>query len=250
MPARFADGRHEAILTGLRAAGLELVSAPDGAEVLVTWNRHVARVEAAAKACEARGGRVVVCEEAYTRRLVAGPHVALALDGHNGAGRWFPGGPARWARLGLTLAPWRRSGGHVLVCAARGMGAPGLREPAGWAEDVCRRLRRSTDREIRLRRHPGKGYRRRPLALDLEDAWAVVVWASNCATEALVSGVPVFFEAPQIVTAGAAERGIAGLERTARPERLPVFERLAWAQWTLEEIARGEPFRHLLRERR
>lgn len=246
MPERFADGRHEAFAAGLAAMGLELVARPERADVLVTWNRHRPDVQRAALACTARGGRVVVCEEAYTRRLVEGAHFAMALDGHNGAGRWFPDGPERWRRLGVTLAPWTRRGRHVLVCASRGLGAPELRQPAGWAEDLCRRLERLTRRPIRLRRHPGKGCGQEPLERDLEGAWAVVVWGSNAATQALVAGIPVFFEGPAIITAGAAERGITGIEMPARPPRQPVFERLAWAQWRLDEIARGDPYRHLL----
>ena len=246
VPDRFSDRRHEAFAAGLRAAGLRDVERPEGAEALVTWNRHRAEVQRAALACEARGGQVVVCEEAYTRRLVQGPHFAMALGAHNGAGRWFPRGPERWQRLGLRLQPWRRRGRHVLVCSSRGMGAPGLREPAGWGEDVCRRLRPMTRRPVRLRRHPGKDYAARPLERDLDDAWAMVVWGSNAATQALVEGVPVFFEGPALATAGAAERGIAGIEMPARPDRRAVFERLAWAQWSLAEIAAGDPFRHLL----
>ena len=29
-------------------------------------------------------------------------------------------------------------------------------------------------------------------------------------------------------------------------DRLPAFHRLAWAQWTVDEISTGAPFRHLL----
>ena len=246
MPPRFADGRHEAILAGLKSAGLELAGAAERADVLVTWNLHRPDVQREAAACEARGGAVVVCEEAYTRRLSADRRIAVALHGHNGSGSWYPDGPARWRGLGLEIAPWRRGGDVILVCASRGMGSPLMREPGGWADMVRRRLQAMTPRPVRLRRHPGRQTAIDPLARDLADAWAVVVWASNCATEALLAGVPVFYAAPHIITAGAAERGLAGIARPSFPERLPVFERLAWAQWSLEEVAAGEPFRHLL----
>lgn len=171
----------------------------------------------------------------------------MALGGHNGTGTWPAGGAERWERLRIALKPWRKDGRHVLVCAARGMGSPEMREPRGWADDVCRRLARVTDRPVALRRHPGKAYAERPLLRDLAGAWAVVVWGSNCATHALVEGVPVFYEAPHLITAGAAERGIATVERPRYPDRLPTFHRLAWAQWTLDEIRQGVPFGHLLR---
>ena len=249
VPPRFADGRHGGILAGLKSAGLELVGAAERADVLVTWNLHRPDVQRQAAACEARGGAVVVCEEAYTRRLVPEKHMAVALHGHNGSGSWYPGGPERWRRLGLEIAPWRRDGEAILVCASRGMGSPLMREPRGWADKVCRRLQAMTRRPLRLRRHPGKQAANHPLVRDLAGVWAVVVWASNCATEALLAGVPVFYAAPHIITAGAAEHGLDGIERPAYPDRLPVFERLAWAQWSLEEVAAGEPFRHLLRRR-
>lgn len=247
VPPRFADGRHEAISAGLQRAGLTLCEEPATADVLVTWNLHRADAQRAAEACEARGGAVVVCEEAYTRRLIDKKHFAMALHGHNGSGTWLPGRPERFEALGLSLKPWRKSGESILVCTSRGMGSVAMREPRGWAEDVSRRLRALTDRPIAVRRHPGKKYEARPLAEDLAEAWAVVVWASNCATEALASGVPVFYEAPHIITAGAAERGIAGIEQPNFPDRRPAFDRLAWAQWTMDEIAEGEPFSHLLR---
>ena len=249
VPERFADGRHEAIRAGLRRAGLTACDAPQAADLLVTWNLHRAAVRQAAAACEARGGRVIVCEEGYTRRLVERPQIAMALGGHNGSGVWYPAGPERLRRLGLRLAPWQRGGESILVCASRGMGSAAMREPPGWLADVCGRLRRLTERPLRVRGHPGKAYAERPLQRDLAGCWAVVVWASNSATEALARGLPVFYEAPQIITAGAAERGLARIERPSYPDRQPVFERLAWAQWSLEEVAAGDPFRHLLLRR-
>lgn len=235
---------------GLEAVGFRVTQQIDDVvaadDAVVTWNAHTAVAAAGLRRARAAGAMAIVAEEAYTRRLWPAPHFALALDGHNGSGRWFPNGPERWASTGIKLNQWRKDGTHILVSAARGMGSPAMREPRGWADDVVRRLAQVSDRPVRLRRHPGKRYADRPLEADLAGAWAVVVWASNCATHALVAGIPVFYEAPHIITSGAAERGIAGIERPAYPERLPVFERLAWAQWTMEEIRAGAPFRHLL----
>lgn len=253
IPPRFEDGRHKAVSAGLQACGYladhafsARASRLFSNDVVVTWNAHTAMAAEGLRLAEAAGAAAIVAEEAYTRRLWPEKHFALALDGHNGSGRWFPGGAGRWTKMGIALKPWRKDGKHILVCAARGMGAPAMREPRGWADDVVRRLAQATARPVRLRRHPGKRYADRPLEDDLAGAWAVVVWASNCATHALVAGIPVFFEAPHIITAGAAERGIKRIERPAYPERLPVFERLAWAQWTMDEIRAGGPFQHLL----
>ena len=253
VPQRFADGRHDAIEAGARAAGLTLFDDPEHAEVLVTWNRFAGRIDALATACEARGGKVIVCEEAYTRRLVPGKHFAMALGGHNGSGEWFPGGPERWRALGLEIAPYREPEGDVLICCARGMGSPAMREPPWFRNDTVAALRAQGVKEIRVRAHPGKAYGQRPLAEDLKGAAVVVVWASNCATEALLAGIPVIYDAPHIITAGAAYPGVwpficgGPASQSLYGDRQSAFERLAWAQWTMEEIAAGAPFRHLLR---
>lgn len=252
VPPRFEDGRHEAIESGADSAGFHVKRAWSGeairpSDVICTWNLHDAAIRQTVAQFRAAGRPVVVFEEAYTRRLRPDlAHFAAALNGHNGAGEWFPGGPDRWFELRIKLKLWRATGRHVLVCSSRGMGAPTQSEPRGWAEDVARRLKRRTDRPVRIRHHPGKTYRDKPLEHDLEDCWAVVVWASNCATEALVRGIPVFYEGPHIVTEGAAQRGIERIEAPDLPERLPVLYRLAWAQWTMDEIAEGACHRHLL----
>ncbi len=82
----------------------------------------------------------------------------------------------------------------------------------------------------------------------LSNCHAVVTWASGIAARALVAGVPVFYEAPAIVCAGACTRGLEGIESPRTPDRLPALERLAWAQWSVSEIARGLPFEYLLRD--
>jgi hypothetical protein len=218
---------------------------------------HLAGSEPAADAFKAAGARVIVCEEGYTRRLVPQKHFALALDGHNGSGRWHPGGPERWDRLDLEIKPWRACGHHILVCSQRGMGSKLMRQSREWPQDVMGRLRKLTDRPIVHRPHPGKQYNATVSLEDqLHNAWAVVIWASNCGIKALLEGVPVFYEAPHLVTAGACIRGIDQIEGPGTRamirsgvicDRLAAFRSMAWAQWTPDEIKRGEPFLHLLK---
>lgn len=59
---------------------------------------------------------------------------------------------------------------------------------------------------------------------------------SGAALQALLWGIPVASEMPDWI--GAQDNTDAG--------RLAMFRRLAWAQWTLEEISDGLPFRSLL----
>lgn len=253
VPARFEDGRHLAMEAGARAAGYTVHDArneiPHGrpGDVLMTWNLHGVR-ESEAAAFRAAGGEVIVWEEGYTRYLHPVKHFAAALDGHNGSGRWFPDGPHRWRALGLDMAPWRADGDHILVCGQRGIGARAMASPAGWHDDVARRLRKITDRPVVVRPHPGKNKATAPpLEQQIAGAWAVVVWSSASALRALLMGVPVFYEAPHHVLEEAMTRGVEQVERPPTPDRLEAMERMAWAQWSMDEIAAGEPFRHLLR---
>lgn len=251
-PARFDDGRREAIEEGARAAGYDVVDARGmqcvpgrPGDILMTWNRHASH-EPTYSAFEAQGGRLVVFEEAYTRRLWPVKHFAVSLDGHNGSGTWHPGGASRWRTLGLQVQPWRVDGDHVLVCGQRGIGSPEMRSPPGWHEDVARRLKKWTDRPIIVRPHPGKNKASAPPLEDqLQNCWCVVVWSSAVAVQALVAGIPVIVEAPHHILDGAVLRGISRVERPTFTNREDALERMAWAQWTMDEILAGAPFRHL-----
>lgn len=237
-------------MAGLRAAGYQVAAGrPWGkvapGDVLVTWNRY-AEVEAIADGFEAAGGTVLVAENGYCGRDAAGrQYYALAIGGHNGSGRWPSGGPERWKALGLELGLWRDRGDHILVCPNRSFGRRDMIMPADWAANVVKRLRRHTSRPIRVRPHPGNWQEtppKIPLAADLENAHACVIWSSSCGVHALLAGVPVFFECPHWILAGAGERDIRNIEEPAFRDRGDPFVRLAWAQWSVDEIASGRPF--------
>lgn len=252
--------RREAFRGGLEKAGYQLClggppAPPRPGDILVIWNRY-GHMEEWARKFEVGGGRVLIAENGYLGNDENGrQYYAIALSGHNGSGSWPSGGiplpksedfGGRWARLGIELKPWRADGEHVLVCPQRGIGPKQYAQLPGWEESVVNRLRALTRRPIRVRPHPGRKAPERTLAEDLANCWALVTWASNAGTHALVAGIPVFFEGTYWVCAGAGERSVQRIERPAYPERLPVFERLAWAQWSVAEIASGEPFRRLL----
>lgn len=250
------EPRFSAMHAGLLTLGydveLEWSSAPIvGSDVLVIWNRYDGWAEAADK-FEAAGARVIVCENGYI-----GPTVAMSLGHHNGRGRHRVGGVERFTALGVAFRPWRAQGRHILVCGQRGIGYGGIDHAESWAADVIRRLSGLTPRPILFRPHPAGQRRprfsnaetvdcRQPLADQLRDCWAVVVWTSNSATSALIAGIPVFYEGPSIITALAAAKGVELIDTPPMPEREPAFVNLAWGQWSLEEIGAGTAFQHLL----
>lgn len=242
--------RIEAFVAGLKVLGYHVLqqqlpaSPPGPQDVLVLWNRYSDK-ELTADRWEAQGGTVLVAENGYCGRDTEGRQFyAIAKHGHNGSGTWPEGGPERWDALGLELKPWRAAGDHILVCPNRHFGMKGLAMPTDWEARVVRDLRTKTKRPIRVRPHPNNAPPVRPLAEDLVGAYAVVIWASSCGVHALLAGIPVICTSPWWICKAASFDGLK--EGAPFPERRPVFERLAWAQWSVEEISRGDPFRHLL----
>ncbi len=239
--------RADAFRAGLRAQGFEVVDElrdPSPDDVLLVWNRHGARNEQARR-FEAAGARVIVAENGYLGKTWrGGKWFALSLDHHAGAGRWPDGGPQRWDSLGVELEPWKVGGTQTVVLAQRSIGEPGIASPWNWAESVAPRV------HGRIRQHPGAEPARVTLRDDLADVGQVVTWASGAALLALVFGVPVFYAFPRWIGASAArplsEFGTASPLRNDGA-RLAMFRRLAWAQWTVEEVESGEAFDHLLR---
>lgn len=222
---RYVTGdRAEAFRAGLQAMGFEVVAElttqPGPDDVLVTWNR-IGHGDTCARHFEAMGRRVLVAENATWGNDFAGRRwYTLARDWHNRAGFFPVGGAERWDALGVDLAPWRTQG-ETVVLPQRGIGAGGM--PKGWTAPG------------RVRRHPGRGDSV-PLEHDLAKAGRVVTWGSGAAVKALLWGIPVESHMPD---------WIAEQDNTDTG-RLDMFRRLAWAQWTMEEIAAGEPFRRLL----
>jgi hypothetical protein len=245
--------RREAFVDGLRACGYPVVEVPPSrgapGDVLVIWNRYGTN-ELLADRFEADGGTVLVAENGYLGHDAQGrQHYALARHGHNGSGQWTAGGPERWQALGLALQPWRMAGDHVLVCPNRTFGMKGLAMPDHWAEETVAELRRYTRRPIRVRKHPGNWQANPPkvsLAEDLTGAWCVVIWSSSCGVHALLAGIPVIACAPWWICKRAAGEHLHDVEAPPLEPREPTLQRLAWAQWSVDELASGEPFRRLI----
>lgn len=253
--------RHDAFCSGLRAEGFHVEprlpdKPPSAGDVMLIWNRYSSN-ELTADKWESQGGTVLVAENGYCGRDAAGHQLyALAIHGHNGSGTW-PGRRgnrqdetetygARWRALGIPLGAARLGGEHILVCPNRHFGMKGLAMPTDWEPSILKRLRQVTKRPIRVRPHPNGNPPATPLAADLENCHAVVIWASSAGVHALIAGVQVFCTSPWWILKSIASDRLQDIDLHCIHEREPAFERLAWAQWTVEEISLGIAFRHLL----
>lgn len=211
---------------GVRRLGFEpKLGLPDRiGGALVTWNR-IGSADRVAKQFEEAGLAVIVAENAAWGNGFEGRRwYSLARSYHNTSGMFPVGGPERWDSLGVKLVPWRSEGERV-VLPQRGIGPVGVAMPRDWP----------AKQTGRLRPHPGT----RPckaLEDDLAKAGQVVTWGSGAAIKALMWGIPVESHMPNWI----------GQQDNTDAGRLEMFRRMAWAQWELAEIARGEPFERLL----
>lgn len=237
--------RRDVFDAGLKAAGFDVVTdlqtAPAADDVLLIWNRYGGYNDWAER-FEAVGARVIVAENCPLGNDFRGGSYAIACRHVAMTGGEIPeGGPERWDSFAVDLRPWRDLGGSVLILEQRGIGHPDVRSPSLWAE----RAQKIT--AGRIRRHPGNQPPTVPLHDDLRKVSHVITWSSAAAVQALIAGVPIWHEHPRFCCA-AAGRPLSewpALPRRDDEARLRVLRRLAWAIWSLDEIATGEPLRRL-----
>ena len=157
---------------------------------------------------------------------------------------------------GITLKKWRPSGNHILVIppsyhTAKWYGI----DRAVWESDIVAKLKRHTDREIRIR-HKYIGNMdvgnkiRKPLEEDLRDCWAMVSWHSMCAVEAVLNGVPSFTsEHSPAKPVSLNLSHLDCIEEPHMPEREQWLYSLLGAQFTLKEMQSGYAYNFLQDEK-
>ena len=151
--------------------------------------------------------------------------------------------PERFLMMNRPVQPWRKTGGHILLCpnTATYFGLHGLNVD-DWLINVRQTLSEHTDREIRLRWKVSA----EPIATDLEDCWAVVVFSSAAAIDGLIAGVPVFTLAPFGCTTRMGRTDLSQIEAPLYPDdREPFLWNLANQQWTIKEVFAGMAWRTL-----
>jgi hypothetical protein len=208
---------------------------------------------------------VLVLDTGYVNRGAGDKHhYAAGINGLNGRAYfgfddW--GVPAslekdetRWEKLGVELKPWRTDGEHIVLCSQ----VPWDASVEGtdhieWLLRTVSTLKKLTGREVRFRPHPlaplpplkGLEYSTAPLADDLINAWATVTFNSNSGVESAIAGVPIFTDDAGAMGREISSALLARIENPYLPERKYWAWNLAWCQWTPEEMANGETWKHL-----
>jgi hypothetical protein len=161
-----------------------------------------------------------------------------------------------------ALSPWRGSADGPILVLPPTNAISWLFGAHTWEDHVLRDIRRYTDHPIKVREKPedpivdANGNLTRmqinpskdvPLSEDIKNARAVVVYNSNSAIECVKMGVPVICY--ENCAAYPISFSISDLENCAafadEPDRQQLFNDLAYAQFTRDEMKQGLPLKFL-----
>lgn len=171
----------------------------------------------------------------------------------------------KWATYskwhGVDAKPWRSTGNHILLLCQRphGWNMFGNRQDT-WLDDTVGKLKKLTDRPLRVRMHPGDGTREQQIAKikqrygsaieisradnireDLINCWAAVGYNSTPNVVAAIEGVPVYVHDPVHSWAtGAAFASLDDIENPTMPDRTDWLERIANIHWSNQEVVSGK----------
>jgi capsule polysaccharide export protein KpsC/LpsZ len=251
--------RSEALIAGVQSAGYDVQTVygdcadlprmnPKADIVLCSGlkdNTKIARC-----AASKLGVPCLVVELGYLKRA----HSNGDLDGYFQLGWdrlcWVPDNvpPDRWERLELKLEPTHKPGDYILVAAQVGNDAQHnltSRQLCTWLTKEARALEKKLRKPAVWRPHPAQRHWRpdtwnprliqNPSAVSLgkalEHAHTVLTYNSTLGVDAMLKAVPVYSH-------GTAHYASHAVEDYGT--RLKYLTRLAYAQWTLEELASGE----------
>ena len=185
-----------------------------------------------------RDGRFLLVD----RASVGDPYyVQLVWDGHGRRGdHCVPEDRGdRWKTQLLEALPWRRGGENVVLCGQTEPYSPHYNSIEEWYF----RVKNATH----FRGHPAGT---NPTGLPSWRFWfginRAVTLNSSVGVEAVLQGVPTV-----TMDEGAMAWDVTGHnpDESYTPERKDWLRWLAWTQWHYDEIAAGEPIRHLFDER-
>lgn len=154
-------------------------------------------------------------------------YVSLVWNGHGTRGDHkvpddYDG--SRWAALGVELKPMRPRGSCEVICGQAETFSPDVLDIRDWYGSI---------QGTHFRPHPTGGVDLGlPVKKDFEDISTFHVLSSSVAVEAVLAGVNV--------KAHDRTSMVYGME-----DREAWAKWVAWTQWSWDEIAQGEPIRHL-----
>lgn len=244
----------KALADGLKARGIGSVLSGSESHVetdlVACWGWRVG------KRLRDRGHNVLVMERGYIGDRFA--YTSLGWNGLNGFARFpeYALDRTRFDRLNITVKPWKKWGDYALIlgqvpqdASLRG------RDLVPWYSDIARDIITEYQIPVSFRPHPDlakKGLSqdiknadvsRGTLDEALEKAAFSICFNSNSSVDSVIAGVPCI-----VADRGSMAYEVCStdLDRLYRPDRTEWLYRLAYKQWTIDEIQSGYPIKSLM----
>ena len=262
----------EAFTQSLETAGEEIqLNCNGNSDVTVIWSvlwqGKMKGYQSIWQECQTKNTPVVVLEVGGIKRNET---FKVGINGVNReadfANQTFDG--ERWKKLNIELKPWRSTGDTIIICGQHHRSHQWRNNPTMnlWFEQQINEIRKHTDRPIVIRPHP-----RNPTGFDiskwknvtkvlpqrdyntvddtdfketLKQAWAVVNYSSNPAMMSVFNGIPVFVS-EQSLCYDVGNTSLSNINNPAMPDRSNWANKLAYTEWTTEEIKQGLPWQRI-----
>ena len=187
----------------------------------------------------------------------------------------------RWLRIQkeqrIEIKDWRTNGEYILVILQR-PGDSSLvnliekhKTYEGFVAHTIQEIKQYTDRPIRVRMHPLRRDRQLEILKnfdveistntygaglleggdglyeDFKNAHAVVGFNSNALTESICEGIPTFSMCSSSMAWDCSNKSLKLLDQPKLFDRSQWLNNLGYCQWREDEIAKGDPWFHLLK---
>lgn len=227
------------------------------------WKKKLQKrrgIHALQKAQRDWGGELVIMERGFIKRE---DYYVLSYDDLNNRGTWPHDAVAdvpsdRWDKLGVHYQDWRRDDkGQILIIGQVPWDTSCQHvDFEKWVHSITEKVRERYPNDVRMfRPHPlyqnassydglavhGIG-RDRSLSKALQASKLVVVFSSTVGVDALLAGVPTVACDRTSMVHRISSHTIE--EEVKTPDRKRWANWLAYCQWNLEEMRRGEPWLH------
>jgi len=264
----FGSGmRHRMVQAAMESAtkqmGWQIVPRADDAEIGIAWGmtqKHQMQMQR----FKDTGRKMLLLDLPYWNRAgwrdydlsfykitINSMHPNEYLDAaYGGAGRYDE-------TNGPMIKNWNRQGAFILFA---GMGPKGCemynKAHGEWDRQAIAQIKQATDMPIIYKPKPSDkapmhidGVRNlqthQPIANLLRNAHAVVTHHGNSSLDGLWRGVPCFCADGAGLLMG--KSNLAEIDSPLYPEnRREFFEKLAWFNWSFDDIVDGKPLKHLL----
>ena len=177
----------------------------------------------------------------------------------------------RWPLFNIQMKPWKQTGNVIIICGQHDTSQQWIKNARmpNWIEQQIKEIRKYTQKPILVRPHPRNNFQfqedkyidvkvKNPqrdyntyddtdFKKTLKSTWAVVNHSSNPAMESIINGIPVFVSESSLCY-DVGNHVLSDIEQPAMPARQNWANKLAYTEWTTQEIRDGLPWARI-RER-